>query len=246
MRKHLVAYGTDDFSNALSSLVKSANGFFDEFHVLGPRNLDEEFVKNNHRILSQPRGAGYWIWKPYVIKKILDESDESDIVFYVDSTNIFQRNPNYLFEDVERNPIVLFDNRDGNPDLVKMLDGSRWDTSKPIPNYISCKRDSFVIMDCDDEKFINGTHLNASYQLYRNCDESKHFVNELLNYCKIENLVTDSPNSFGENHPYYFDHRHDQTVLSLLAIKHGIEPRRDPSQFGDGLFNHHRNRHLKI
>lgn len=246
MKKHLVSYGTNDFSNALDSLARSSEEYFDELHIFGPKDLDVDFRNNNHRILNQPRGAGYWIWKPYVINKVLNESEEGDIVFYIDSTNIFNKNPDYLFEEATKNPIVLFDNRDGSPDLVRMPDGSKWDTSKVIPNYVSCKRDSFVIMECDDEKFINGPHLNAAYQLYRNCIDSRNFIQELLSYCTIENLVTDTPNQFGNNHPFYFDHRHDQTILSLLAIKHSIEPKIDPSQFGDGLFNHHRNRHLTI
>jgi hypothetical protein len=36
------------------------------------------------------------------------------------------------------------------------------------------------------------------------------------------------------NYPGFEDHRHDQSVLSLLARKHGIATRPDVSQWGDG------------
>ena len=34
-------------------------------------------------------------------------------------------------------------------------------------NFISCKKDSFVLMDCDTDEYIYGKHLNASYQIYQ-------------------------------------------------------------------------------
>ena len=48
------------------------------------------------------------------------------------------------------------------------------------------------------------------------------------------------------------DHRHDQSVLSLMTVKYGLEMFRDPTQWGnsekdlfanspyDQLFDHHR------
>mgnify|MGYP003598506185 CR=1 FL=1 len=30
-------------------------------------NLDKEFCLDNQEILSQSRGAGYWLWKPQII-----------------------------------------------------------------------------------------------------------------------------------------------------------------------------------
>ncbi len=47
-------------------------------------------------------------------------------------------------------------------------------------------------------------------------------------------ILTDIPNVCGfDNLPGFRDHRHDQSVLSLLASSRGIIPHRDPSQFGD-------------
>ena len=50
------------------------------------------------------------------------------------------------------------------------------------------------------------------------------------------------------NYPEFRDHRHDQSILSILQVKHQITTYEDPSQFGNNfreegfrqLINHHR------
>ena len=49
-----------------------------------------------------------------------------------------------------------------------------------------------------------------------------------------KNILTDIPNACGlSNLPEFKDHRHDQSILSLLAKKHNVEMFRDPSQWGN-------------
>ena len=31
------------------------------------------------------RGGGYWIWKPYIISKMLEQINENDILVYIDA-----------------------------------------------------------------------------------------------------------------------------------------------------------------
>ena len=46
----------------------------------------------------------------------------------------------------------------------------------------------------------------------------------------------DIPNVCGvDNFPDFREHRHDQSVLSLLSVKHKLEIFRDPSQYGKYL-----------
>lgn len=62
------------------------------------------------------------------------------------------------------------------------------------------------------------------------------FLEEWLNYCTDERILTDISNRCGyDNYAEFKDHRHDQSVLSLLVLRHGIETFRDPSQFGNHL-----------
>lgn len=238
MEKHLVIFGTIKYKNSIDSLVRSSSNFFDKVHVFNKDDIDFSFYNENEKILSSSTGAGYWLWKPYFILKVLNSVSPGDIVVYVDSGNIFIDDPTSIIDKAcENNSIILFDNRDG------MMDGSS------AQNFISIKKDCFVLMGCDTDEYIYGKHLNASYQIYMKNELSIKFVEEYLNYCKNFEMISDSPNKYGSNYPGYHAHRHDQSILSILAIKYNITPLVDPSEWGNKcqcrgynqLFLHHRN-----
>jgi hypothetical protein len=234
--KYLVVFGSNDYELAKSSLIKSSKNYFDHCFSFSKQDIESEFYNNNANILDQQRGAGYWLWKPYFIYEILNCVKDGDIVFYVDAGNIFIDNPEQLYQHFDSKGIILFDNRDG------MQNG------ESAQNFISCKKDCFVLMNCDTDDYVYGKHLNASYQIYKKSDYSLSFIKEYLITCQNEFILTDTPNIHGDNYPGYYDHRHDQSVLSLLAIKHGIEPLPDPSEWGNQcqdrkfpqMFLHHR------
>jgi hypothetical protein len=238
MKTHLLTFGTKNYNEAVTSLVKSSDGYFTNYHVFSTKDIDSEFYQKNIDILTQKRGVGYWLWKPYFIKKILNEIEEGDIVFYVDAGNIFLNDPSFLYNKLNENRgVILFDNRDG------MLNG------ESATNNISCKKDCFVLMGCDTRQYIYGTHLNASYQIYSRNQFTLDFINQYLNVCENKFILTDTPNEHGCNYEGYYDHRHDQSILSLLSIKNNIKPFVDPSEWGNKcncrgfnqLFLHHRN-----
>jgi hypothetical protein len=236
MKTHLVIFGTENYKNTISSLLKSSKDYFTNTHVFGVEDIDETFRLKNLNILSQGRGAGYWLWKPYFIFKVLSEIDMGDALFYVDAGNIFLNNPSFLFDKLIDNDIILFDNRDG------MNDGN------PPPNKDWTKKDTFSIMGLDNDHCINSPHVNASYQVYKKTLKTIDFVSELLEWSQNENILTDIPNITGENYPTFKDHRHDQSVLSLMACKYNLKLEIDPSEWGNKcglretpqLFLHHR------
>lgn len=96
------------------------------------------------------------------------------------------------------------------------------------------KRDCFVLMNCDSPKYWNAEQLMASFSIYVNNERNRNFVEKWLYYCCNKNIVTDIPNICGlDNFPEFKDHRHDQSILSLLAVKYKIEIFRNPSQNGN-------------
>ncbi len=236
--KHLLVFGTEIYENAIQHLVQSASKYFDQFHTYGPEVLDEDFKEKNINILSHSKGAGYWLWKPYVIKKVLSEVNDGDIVFYVDAGNIFVNDPRVIFDRVEKNDgIILFDNRDSMP------------SGNPPPNKNWTKKDAFSIMGLDSDTHRMATHCNASYQIYKKNKKSLDFIDEYLLWGQNANVITDIPNITGQNYNGFVDHRHDQSILSLLASKYQFHLEVDPSEHGNKcgcrdypqLFLHHRN-----
>ncbi|MDN3017798.1 hypothetical protein PH210_16485 [Paenibacillus sp. BSR1-1] len=85
--KYLVNYANRNFYGSQARLNASALKFgidqvfsYQEKDIIGT-----EFFKKNDEILNQPRGAGYWLWKPYIILDVLSKIKENDIVVYSDS-----------------------------------------------------------------------------------------------------------------------------------------------------------------
>ena len=59
------------------------------------------------------------------------------------------------------------------------------------------------------------------------------FVDEWLRFAAQSSLIDDSP-SKAPNYPGFREHRHDQSIFSLLSKKYDIEAFRDISQYGNG------------
>lgn len=228
MKKILISFSTPRFRTAQQKLSESAeNKSFDYIVKYTENDLDSEFYEKYTNIMIQSRGFGYWLWKPYIIKKELERCNYGDVVCYVDSSNIVLKDSSEFIFDSDES-IKLFENKDSNPHGQVWLN-NQW-----------TKRDCFILMGCDGEKYWNGPQANASYQIYRKDEKSLNFVDELFQYCTDERILTDLSNSIEDNLPEFSDHRHDQSVLSLLAIKKDIKFNLDPSldQFDlNGILN---------
>jgi hypothetical protein len=63
-----------------------------------------------------------------------------------------------------------------------------------------------------------------------------------LTYCKDERIITDIPNTCGYgNYPGFIEHRHDQSILSILVASQKIEVFRDPTHYGNSNIKKYRN-----
>lgn len=85
MRNIFITYGDDRYYFSRRRLAKQArkSGWFDRVKVYIPDDLPIEITESE--TYRYGRGGGLWIWKPYIIKHALDESDYGDIVWYADS-----------------------------------------------------------------------------------------------------------------------------------------------------------------
>jgi hypothetical protein len=97
-----------------------------------------------------------------------------------------------------------------------------------------CKRDAFVLMGMDEQKYTDSGHRMASIFLCKKTAFSVDFVRRWLNWCCDPRILTDLPNTQGKpNYPEFADHRHDQSIMSLLCIRDGVCLLEDMTQFGN-------------
>lgn len=235
MKKYLANYAhkTHLHSQINNSQSALSTGGLDEVFSYGYSDLDEEFKEKNKKILEQERGAGYWLWKPYIIKKSLEKINNDEILFYSDSGISFIKPIDELIDimDSSSEKLLLFELEDFHPN-------KRW-----------TKRDCFVLMNLDSEPFLNQPQLLASYMVMRKNDFVLSFIDEWLTFAQDYRIITDSPNECGlDNYGDFYDHRHDQSILSLLGRKYNILNVPDISQYGSGrwktsqIIEHHRSR----
>lgn len=241
MQKILVSFASGKYRIGQEYLVESGRPYFTGHASYLPDFLDAGFCKRNQAVLSRKKGAGFWLWKPEIIRETLDRVSDGDFVFYVDSGNLIIGDVRPLFDLCARDPrgVLLFDNRDGSED------GTPWRNAEWT------KMDCYLRMGCDGEKFRTGVQVNGSYVLLRKGAFSCSFISEYLRWCQTDELITDAPSRLAPEPPGFRMHRHDQSILSLLAIRDGIPVARDPSEWGNRfadrvnpeygqVFRHHR------
>lgn len=207
MIKHF-CFSNDIMTNSAGKCIQSALKYgCDSTNHFMPRNIDKEFWTNNIQILEQTRGAGYWLWKPYFILKMLNESQNGDIIVYTDAGLEFVSNVHNLIKEMDSD-IMVFGNGWRHGD---------W-----------CKRD--VIIEMNAELYTNHDQLQASCLILNVSEYSKRFVSAWLAYCQIPGFIDDTP-SQEPNEPTFREHRHDQAILTNLAIKENLTYNRWPAQY---------------
>lgn len=247
MKKVHISFGDEKYKRSLDLLEKtSLENSSDKFIRYSKDWLfNTDFYTNSKRnqyILNQLRGVGYWIWKPYIILETFKHLEDGDIVLYSDAGLKVIGNLNPLYELAQKGP-------NGGKILFKL-------PAVGVPHHKAktwTKRDAFVLMGCDEEKYWNADMGNGAVSLWKKTNENIDFLNEWLEYLRDPRISTDSYNETGQNYPSFRDHRHDQSVLTILATKYNLQLFRDPTQYGNEeielfpdctypqLLYHHRN-----
>lgn len=162
-----------------------------------------DFYKQHQHILDQPRGDGYWLWKPFVILDAVNQADPGDIIFYMDSGDDYD-------------PLVLdYVSAVIDPDAPGLLTSNGW----PLRKF--CKRDCYVYTGCDSQEYYNLNILEAGISFWNVNESAKQALKIILEYTSNEVALTDIPNQSGlPELAGFIDHRHDQSILTLLSHKY--------------------------
>lgn len=225
-KKILITYANHVYYHSSQRLIKSAKYYndFDEYVVFAPWDIDEDFRKQNREILQYFRGDGYWLWKPYIIKKTLERMSEGDILFYVDSGTYFIHT---------MKPVLDIFNTSSTPVMA-------FNVHATAPEKEWTKRDCFVKLNLDMPEYSDTHQRCASFNLWRKNEISCGLANEWLSYAQDIQILTDLPSTH-PNYPKFKEHRHDQSIFSLLTKKYNLPIFRDLSQFGNDRINEYEN-----
>lgn len=219
MKIHLISFGDGNYEQRIPAFksVALASSFFDTVTVFRMEDIDAEFLHRFYQVLQFTRGGGF-IWKPYFIKKVLQQINNDDILIYCDAgchINKFGK---------ER-----FDQYLG---LLKQSEKGVLTFQMTHQEYKYTKKEVFHHFGITDAVMDSG-QLVATIILFRKCDYSVGLVerwNDAI-YTKPD-LFTDQLNQ-AIQHPDFVAHRHDQSVWSILSKTHGAEIIPDETYFED-------------
>jgi hypothetical protein len=215
--KILVNYADGKFLE--SQLKNSQSGLAAGFNVvyqMSRSDIDCDFIQNNIEIMSSKRGAGYWLWKSYFIDSILHYMGNNDILFYADSGSVFIKRMEPIF-----NAVFL----DSRGVLGFNMAGRHLEKQYT-------RKDVIDFMGMNSSEYTNTPQRMASFMCFRGTDFAKKLAKEYLTMCCNPRLIMDNQNRNSLECSEFIDHRHDQSIWSLLTKKYNITILPDPTQWG--------------
>lgn len=220
-----LTFGNELYYNSLNRIKKEAFEFniFDKILIYNDINLREDnpdfWIKHKNFIMNNRRGYGYWLWKSYLVLKTLETMDENDILIYCDAgctLNKYGINRLKEYFEIVKNSeygILSFE-------LIHLE--KTW-----------TKMDLFEYLELNNNNILNSNQLMATSFILRKCNNTINLVNEWYKVMTSNyNLIDDSP-SLLNNDISFIEHRHDQSVFSLLRKKYGTEIISDETWYPD-------------
>lgn len=202
---YLVSYadGPEVFFKNRNILAYSAiNNGIDFIYNYRKEHLDKEFLSKNP-ILNERVGAGWWLWKPYIILKTLESIPENSLLLYADS-GLLIRQPIREFIDKQflnhNKSVVLF----AYDPKIYFFAGA------------TATGDTFHYLGCNNDRCRYGHHVWAGLLIIKNNKSSRKFISDWLHACCNENLLKGSDLKYS-NYPEFKYHQHDESILSVLG-----------------------------
>lgn len=198
--------GGSNYYDALNRISKELTQLntFDEIIKIKDNDLkkDVEFWKiHGDFITNNKRGYGYWLWKPYIILKQLNNMNENDILVYLDSgcevinDDTSFKNMNNLFDKCDEYTILY---------TLTSHDEKKYNKMDLIDN-----------LNLNNDKIKNSGMIQGAVIFIKKNNTTMEFVKEWYALSCNYHFIDDSP-SILKNDDTFVEHRHDQAIFSLL------------------------------
>jgi hypothetical protein len=181
----------------------NSSGHFDKVKVYSPsalRNLCDNKTKSF--IGENPKGFGYWIWKPTLILDFLNNNPKIEVILYLDSGCEFISNPS--------SDITWFEylNEFGKSDAVFF--------QNDVQEHIWTKQELFEYLSVSASERLTNQLVGGAFLMSRKF--ALDFCQRWLEVMKAEDFlyVNDEVNHSIQSQEFR-EHRYDQSALSILA-----------------------------
>jgi len=215
-KRVFITFGTREYHNSLHRIVKQAKDmdYFTDIRGFTDEDLkaDPDFWKQHGNFIeSNRRGYGYWLWKPYLIKKVLSSLNTDDILVYADAG--CELNPRGVSRLREYEQMV----RDSEYGMISFqLEFKEHQYTKRL-----------VIESLQGDR--DALQCLGGIQIIRKTEHSLNIVNMWYAISSDHKYINDQW-SHNED-PAFVDHRHDQSIYSVLVNKYGSIKLKDETYF---------------
>lgn len=215
MRKILITYGTSDYEETLKRLRKEAQELklFDQIIVYGPKDLPD-YIKSNP-LMAFKKGGGYWLWKPYVIWKTLQDHEDAAVI-YVDGGCSLNASDdwNEYFDYIGKYNAIVFNYRSD----FDYGWSEYYHCSSPEIQYWT-KQKTLAYFDSlfETESWRHYNKIMGGFVICKG--KNNPFINEWLSVSLMcPELVCDPfGNELNSQKSILAEHRHDQSIITPLA-----------------------------
>jgi len=216
---NLLTFSNENFTLSAKRLARQAKkfGVFKKIYSCNQSDIDNDFKSKYKQILNSKKGAGYWIWKPYIIDKYLKNLEYGDFLLYLDAgCTLNKKGHNRFFE------------------YIKMLEESDQGIisfALKHPEYKYTNKACFDYFSWPKQKRNNGQLLGGILFMKKNdliCEQINSWLNVVRDnaYLFTDNLTNNEIRDF-------IEHRNDQSIFSLIRKKYNPLILEDETYFRD-------------
>lgn len=188
-------------------------GYFDLCYKMSTTDLPLDFqAKWGQFMGNNQKGFGYYIWKPKIIQTVFNMMSEGDIIVWLDAGMHIKPE---MGSDVMSN-------------YYDRLTKSEHDILAFEIKYLEAdwnKRDLVELIQAryGDVIFEHKRQLCTGVLMLQKSDKSQRMLEEWVEISQLQqgHFIDNSPSVNGKELPNFIDHRHDQSIFSLLAKSYG-------------------------
>jgi hypothetical protein len=197
---------------------------YDCIVIANENNLDLNFRARFAKYLKPEfQGFGYWTWKAQIILQTLDQMSDGDLLQYTDAgchlnpSGRNRLNEYFLKAQESLSGVLAFQAipPSFHNSKIKLLNlqESKW-----------CKGDLVDALGVRSRLDIMSTQsIGAGVIFLKKCDESVRLVKQWLDIYEDNIGLIDNSKSKSEDPFGFVEHRHDQSIFSILAKLNGVE-----------------------
>lgn len=204
--------GTQHYKNAVKRICKQASRFnmFTEIFGFTDDDLKSDldfWNKHGDFINSNPQGYGFWIWKIYLLRKLMkdDKYKEGDIFFYVDAGCEMNLRGKLRFKEY----IKMVEDNDTLAMRLETFSEKKY-TKADLLEYLNVS-----------EEDMNSDQVEGGILFIKKTKTNMDALDEIYNIQTLNNYhYIDNTESIFPNYSEFIEHRHDQSVISLIFKKY--------------------------